>query len=97
MPRAVAARALCSRPFTQRSGMTVFLTRNVSIYYGSFRAVTDVSLPVYENQITAFIGSSGSGKTDTRTGVLIEHGPTAQIFEDPHDPRTQAYVTGRIG
>ena len=45
------------------SGMTVFLTRNVSIYYGSFKAVTDVSLPVFENQITAFIGSSGSGKT----------------------------------
>jgi len=44
-------------------GATVFLTRNVSIYYGSFKAVTDVSLPVYENQITAFIGSSGSGKT----------------------------------
>ena len=35
----------------------------MSIYYGSFKAVTDVSLPVYENQITAFIGSSGSGKT----------------------------------
>jgi ABC-type phosphate transport system ATPase subunit len=29
--------------------------------------------------------------------VLIEHGPTQQIFEDPHDSRTQAYVTGRIG
>src|SRR5215510_12244951 len=44
-------------------GAPVFDTKNVSIYYGSFKAVTDVSLPVYENQITAFIGSSGSGKT----------------------------------
>ena len=29
----------------------------------SFKAVTDVSLTIYENEITAFIGSSGSGKT----------------------------------
>ena len=35
--------------------------------------------------------------SDTRTGVLVEYGSTRQIFEDPHDPRTQAYVTGRMG
>jgi len=46
---------------------------------------------------TAFFSVLTDSKTDTRTGVLIEHGPTGQIFEDPHDPRTQAYVTGRIG
>jgi phosphate transport system ATP-binding protein len=45
------------------TGATVFDTKNVSIYYGSFRAVTDVSLSVYENEITAFIGPSGCGKT----------------------------------
>ncbi len=37
--------------------------KNVSIYYSAFRAVTDVSLTVYENEITAFIGPSGCGKT----------------------------------
>jgi phosphate transport system ATP-binding protein len=41
----------------------VFDVRNVSIWYGAFKAVTDVTLPVHENEITAFIGSSGSGKT----------------------------------
>jgi phosphate transport system ATP-binding protein len=41
----------------------VFDVQNVSIFYGSFRAVTDVSLTIYQNEITAFIGSSGSGKT----------------------------------
>jgi phosphate transport system ATP-binding protein len=46
-----------------RSGNTVFDAKNVSIYYGSFRAVTDVSLTIYENEITAFIGPSGCGKT----------------------------------
>jgi phosphate transport system ATP-binding protein len=44
-------------------GTPVFTTENVSIYYGSFRAVTDVSLTIYEHEVTAFIGSSGSGKT----------------------------------
>ena len=216
-------------------GPTVFGVRNVSIWYSSFQAVTDVSMEIYEHEITAFIGSSGSGKTtvlrsfnrmndlvpgarlegeifyrgqslyapevspiavrrralwdevknrlgtsglslsggqaqrlciartiavepdvvlmdepasaldpiatgaiedlmqelktkytivivthnmqqatrvsgraaffsvlindesDTRTGVLVEFGPTGQIFQSPRDPRTQAYVTGRIG
>jgi phosphate transport system ATP-binding protein len=41
----------------------VFDVQNVSIFYGSFRAVTDVSLTIDENEITAFIGSSGSGKS----------------------------------
>ena len=30
-------------------------------------------------------------------GVLVEYGSTAQIFGDPEDSRTQAYVTGRVG
>jgi phosphate transport system ATP-binding protein len=45
------------------TGTSVFDTKGVSIYYGSFKAVTDVTMTIYENQITAFIGSSGSGKT----------------------------------
>ena len=44
-------------------GPAVFETETVSIYYGSFRAVTDVSLTIYQNEITAFIGPSGCGKT----------------------------------
>jgi phosphate transport system ATP-binding protein len=45
------------------TGSTVFDAEKVSCYYGSFRAVTDVSLSIYENEITAFIGPSGCGKT----------------------------------
>ena len=45
------------------TGSRIFELDGVSIFYGSFRAVTDVSLTIYEHQITAFIGSSGSGKT----------------------------------
>src|ERR1700744_346647 len=46
---------------------------------------------------TAFFSVLRNEKSDTRTGVLVEYGPTQQIFEDPKDPRTQAYVTGRMG
>jgi phosphate transport system ATP-binding protein len=45
------------------AGTPIFDVKNVSIYYGSFRAVTNVSLSIYEREITAFIGPSGCGKT----------------------------------
>jgi len=70
------------RPIEAPPGAPVFDTKNVSIYYGSFRAVTDVSLTIYENEITAFIGPSGCGKTtvlrtlnrmnDLVTGARVE-------------------------
>jgi len=46
---------------------------------------------------TAFFSVLVNEESDTRTGVLVEYGTTEQIFHDPHDSRTQAYVTGRIG
>jgi len=30
-------------------------------------------------------------------GNLVEYGPTEQIFTNPVDPRTESYITGRIG
>jgi phosphate transport system ATP-binding protein len=30
-------------------------------------------------------------------GGIVEAGPTEQLFEDPHDPRTADYVHGRFG
>lgn len=30
-------------------------------------------------------------------GNLVEYGDTTQIFTNPHDPRTEAYISGRIG
>jgi phosphate transport system ATP-binding protein len=74
------------RPVFDTPGVAVFDTENVSIYYGSFRAVTDVSLTIYENEITAFIGPSGCGKTTVlrtlnRMNDLI---PTARVEGDVH-------------
>ena len=42
---------------------TVLKIENVDIYYGSYRAVRDVSLEIPKNKITAFIGPSGCGKS----------------------------------
>jgi phosphate transport system ATP-binding protein len=50
-------------PVPPESKPSVFDAQNVSIFYGSFKAVTDVSLSIYQNEITAFIGPSGCGKT----------------------------------
>src|SRR6266511_2448070 len=41
----------------------VFDVRYVSAYYGDFRAVRDVTLPIRQNEMTALIGPSGCGKT----------------------------------
>ena len=38
-------------------------THNLEIYYGSFKAVTDVNLKIPEKRITAIIGPSGCGKS----------------------------------
>ncbi len=41
----------------------VFELRDVSVYYGSFRAVREININVKPRQITALIGPSGSGKS----------------------------------
>ena len=37
--------------------------KNLDFYYGSFKALKNVSMPVYENRVTALIGPSGCGKS----------------------------------
>ena len=38
-------------------------TNNLNIYYGDFKAVTDVNMKIQRNKITAIIGPSGCGKS----------------------------------
>jgi len=78
-----------------RTGATIFDTKNVTIYYGSFKAVTDVSLSIYENEITAFIGPSGCGKTTVlrtlnRMNDLI---PTARVEGAVHYRGASLYAS----
>jgi phosphate transport system ATP-binding protein len=41
---------------------------------------------------TVFLTASEDG-----AGYLVEHGNTRQIFTNPTDERTEAYITGRFG
>ena len=63
LPKPAALQKPPGAPVSDTPGVPVFDAKNVSIFYGSFRAVTDVSLSVYQHEITAFIGPSGCGKT----------------------------------
>jgi phosphate transport system ATP-binding protein len=44
-------------------GAPIFDVRGLGVWYADFKAVTDVSMEINAREITAFIGSSGSGKT----------------------------------
>jgi phosphate transport system ATP-binding protein len=37
--------------------------RNLDFYYGDFKALKGITMPVYENKVTALIGPSGCGKS----------------------------------
>jgi len=34
---------------------------------------------------------------EDRAGIVVEHGPTSQLFTNPKDKRTEDYITGRFG
>jgi phosphate transport system ATP-binding protein len=94
-------------PVTDTPRATIFDVQNVSIYYGSFKAVTDVSLPIHENEVTAFIGSSGSGKStvlrafnrmnDLVTGARLEGQMTYRGTDLYGKEVSPAAVRRRIG
>jgi phosphate transport system ATP-binding protein len=50
-------------PQSGSDGAAVFDVRDLHVFYGTFRAVKDVSLTIPQNEITALIGPSGCGKT----------------------------------
>jgi phosphate transport system ATP-binding protein len=92
---------------TEAEPEVVFDVRDLSVYYGDFRAVRDVTLPIYRNQITALIGPSGCGKTTfirclnrmndliegaRVEGTLLYHG--VDLYDDQVDP---VEVRRRIG
>jgi phosphate transport system ATP-binding protein len=46
------------------AGQTVRIEiKDLSFYYGAFQALKDISLPLYDCKVTAFIGPSGCGKS----------------------------------
>jgi phosphate transport system ATP-binding protein len=49
------------------------------------------------SDMTAFYSVEVNETSDTRTGILVEYDETDKIFTNPHDERTERYVTGRFG
>ncbi len=58
-PSDVAAEAKPPTP----SAPVVFDVKDLSVYYGAFRAIRDANLQIHRNEVTAFIGPSGCGKS----------------------------------
>lgn len=58
--------------------------KNLDFFYGESKALKSISLPLYKNEVTAFIGPSGCGKSTLlrliagldrpRAGTLCEDG-----------------------
>jgi len=61
-PLDLAAEA-AGHPVAAGTAEVVFDIDDLSVYYGDFRAVRDVTIDVHRHEITAFIGPSGCGKT----------------------------------
>jgi phosphate transport system ATP-binding protein len=55
--------------------------KNVSVFYGKFRALTDINIDAYTNQITAIIGPSGCGKSTLLRSFnhMIDLTPNAHV------------------
>ena len=85
----------------------VFTVRDLNVYYGELRAVSDVSLDVLEREITSFIGPSGCGKSTVlrcfnRMNDLIDiarvEGTLLYHDVDLYDPRIDPVaVRRRVG
>ncbi len=81
--------------------------RDLTVYYGNFRAVKHVNLDIKRNRITAIIGSSGCGKSTMLRSInrMNELVPTARtegeiLFEgiDIYNPEIDPVeVRSRIG
>ena len=61
--RIAASDVTNGRPAPHIPSTPLMALANVDIYYGDYHAVRDISLPIWQNQITAMIGPSGCGKS----------------------------------
>ncbi|MEF3130983.1 ribosome-associated ATPase/putative transporter RbbA [Rhizobium sp. 268] len=71
----------------------------LTMRFGDFTAVDDVSFKIRRGEIFGFIGSNGCGKTTTMkmlTGLLAASEGTARLFGKPVDPRNMD-VRRRVG
>lgn len=68
------------------------LMRELAKYYTIIVVTHNMQQAARVSDFTAFFNMDPD-----RAGVMIEYGPTNQIFTNPRDKRTEDYVTGRFG
>jgi phosphate transport system ATP-binding protein len=62
-PEATGEATATAPPTAEAGPPPIIRLEDVSFYYGSFRAVKDISIDIAANRITALIGPSGCGKS----------------------------------
>ena len=68
------------------------LMRELSEEYSIIIVTHNMQQAARVSDFTAFLMAS-----ENRVGELIEYGESRQIFTNPQDERTEAYITGRFG
>ncbi len=81
--------------------MSILEVKNLTKFYGDFKALDDVNLRVKKNEVYGFIGRNGAGKTTTINSILslIEYQSGEILFDGKkvskltmHDKRDIGYV-----
>ena len=81
--------------------MIILEVKNLTKFYGDFKALDDVNLSVKRNEVYGFIGRNGAGKTTTINSILslIEYQSGEILFDGKkvsklsmHDKRDIGYV-----
>ena len=68
------------------------LMRELSEEYSIIIVTHNMQQAARVSNFTAFLMAD-----DARTGHVVEYGESRQIFTNPQDERTEAYITGRFG
>jgi phosphate transport system ATP-binding protein len=63
MSASVAVPSVAHAPSAQTGLAEKVTLRDLNFFYGESRALRSISLPLYQNKVTAFIGPSGCGKS----------------------------------
>lgn len=82
-----------------RDGDLAIEAEHLTMRFGDFTAVDDVSFEIPRGEIFGFLGSNGCGKTTTMkmlTGLLAASEGTAKLFGDKVDPKDMD-VRRRVG
>jgi len=83
-------RSLELPPFKKHGGVPAIEAEGLTMRFGDFTAVDDVTIRIEQGEIFGFLGSNGCGKTTTMkmlTGLLEPSAGSARLFGHPVDTR----------